>query len=61
MSLLLERFLRYVQVWTTSDSISADSGAHPSTQNQFDLARLSYSLPRLAHMNKDFSRQRLIL
>lgn len=40
MSLLLERFLRYVQVWTTSDSVSADSGAQPSTQNQFDLARL---------------------
>ena len=25
---------------------------------QVDLARYSYSLPRLAHMNKDFSRQR---
>lgn len=25
---------------------------------QVELARLSYSLPRLAHMNKDFSRQR---
>lgn len=39
-SSLMERFLRYVQVWTTSDSASADSGAQPSTQNQFDLARI---------------------
>ncbi len=39
-SSLLERFLRFVQVWTTSDSISADSGNQPSTQRQFDLAHL---------------------
>ncbi|MCR4821674.1 MAG: peptidase T [Treponema sp.] len=37
---LLERFLRYVKIWTTSDSASADSGNQPSTQRQFDLARL---------------------
>ncbi|MBR1402986.1 MAG: peptidase T [Treponema sp.] len=37
---LLERFLRYVQMWTTSDSASADSGIQPSTKRQFDLARL---------------------
>lgn len=37
---LLERFLRYVQTWTTSDSNSADAGNQPSTQNQFDLAHL---------------------
>lgn len=39
-SSLLERFLRYVQVWTTSDSASADSGVQPSTERQFDLARI---------------------
>lgn len=39
-SSLLERFLRFVQVWTTSDSISADSGNQPSTRRQFDLAHL---------------------
>lgn len=37
---LLERFLRYVQIWTTSDSASADSGVQPSTLRQFDLAHL---------------------
>lgn len=37
---LLERFLRYVQIWTTSDSSRADSGFQPSTERQFDLARL---------------------
>ena len=39
-SSLLNRFLRYVQVWTTSDSNSADSGNQPSTLNQFDLAHI---------------------
>ena len=37
---LLERFLRYVQIWTTSDSSRADSGFQPSTERQCDLARL---------------------
>ncbi|MBR1537507.1 MAG: peptidase T [Treponema sp.] len=37
---LLERFLRYVKVWTTSDSASADSGDQPSTPRQFDLAKI---------------------
>ena len=37
---LLERFLRYVKVWTTSDSDSADKGIQPSTLCQFDLARI---------------------
>ena len=37
---LMERFLRYVQVWTTSDSNSADNGNQPSTKNQFDLAHI---------------------
>lgn len=39
-SSLSERFLRYVQIWTTSDSVSADSGVQPSTVRQFDLAHL---------------------
>ena len=37
---LLERFLRYVKVWTESDGAAADKGAFPSTQRQFDLARM---------------------
>ncbi len=37
---LLERFLRYVQIWTTSDSSRADQGIQPSTDRQFNLARL---------------------
>lgn len=34
---LLERFLRYVRIWTTSDRTNA---ATPSTEGQWDLARL---------------------
>ena len=34
---LLERFERYVKVWTTSDE---DCEQTPSTQRQFDLARM---------------------
>ena len=30
-----ERLLKYVKVWTTSDP---ESGTHPSTMRQFDLA-----------------------
>ena len=37
---LLERFLRYVKVWTESDGAAADKGIFPSTQRQFDLARI---------------------
>ena len=37
---LLERFLRYVKVWTESDGEEADKGIFPSTQRQFDLARI---------------------
>ena len=39
-SSLLERFLRYVKIWTTSDSALADAGNQPSTPRQFDLAHL---------------------
>ena len=37
---LLERFLRYVKVWTESDGVAADKGVFPSTERQFDLARM---------------------
>ena len=37
---LLERFLRYVKTWTESDSAAADRGIFPSTQRQFDLAKI---------------------
>ena len=37
---LLERFLRYVRQWTTSDSGAADSGIQPSTERQWDFARM---------------------
>ncbi|HAO29780.1 MAG TPA: peptidase T [Treponema sp.] len=37
---LLERFLRYVKVYTTSNSDSADAGNLPSTPQQKDLAKL---------------------
>ena len=39
-SALLEKFLRYVKVWTTSDSASADNENQPSTERQFDLAKI---------------------
>ncbi len=49
---LLERFIRYVKVWTTSDSNSADNGIQPSTERQFDLARILRSeLMKLSFKN----------
>ncbi|MHA1473260.1 MAG: hypothetical protein ACTSQW_09205 [Promethearchaeota archaeon] len=33
----LDRFLRYVQLWTTSDE---HSQSNPSTQNQLDLGKI---------------------
>lgn len=38
--ILLENFLSYVKIWTTSDSQKADEGIQPSTEIQLDLARL---------------------
>ncbi len=32
--------MRYVKVWTESDSAAADKGVFPSTSRQFDLARI---------------------
>lgn len=37
---LLERFTRYVKIWTTSDSARADLRIQPSTDRQFDLANV---------------------
>ena len=37
---LLARFLRYVQIWTTSDTERADKGIQPSTERQRDFARI---------------------
>ena len=36
---LLERFLRYVQTWITSDADKADEGIIPSTERQRDFAQ----------------------
>ncbi len=37
---LLERFVKYVQIWSESDSQAADKGVFPSTPQQFDFARI---------------------
>ena len=39
-SALLERFLRYVQIYSESSSEKADSGVMPSTEQQKDLAKV---------------------
>ena len=35
---LLDRFIKYVKIWTESDSAKADEGIIPSTERQRDLA-----------------------
>ena len=37
---ILERFLRYAQIWTTSDGGRADQGFQPSTDRQWDFAKI---------------------
>ena len=37
---LMERFVRYVKIWTESDEESAEMGVFPSTARQFDLAKV---------------------
>ena len=37
---LLDNFLNYAGVWTTSDCARADSGIQPSTDRQFELANI---------------------
>jgi len=40
MNKLLDRFIRYVKVWSESDEKAADSGIIPSTEQQWDLAKI---------------------
>lgn len=37
---LLERFLRYVKIWSESDGKAADNGKFPSTEQQWDFAKI---------------------
>lgn len=37
---LLERFIKYVKIWSESDGEAADKGIFPSTQRQFDFGRI---------------------
>lgn len=37
---LQERFIKYVKIWTESDGEAADKGIFPSTQRQWDFAKL---------------------
>ncbi len=39
MNKLLDRFIRYVKIWSESDEKSADAGIMPSTEQQWDLAK----------------------
>ena len=36
---LLDRFCRYVKIWSESDGKAADDGVFPSTERQWDLAK----------------------
>lgn len=37
---LMDNFLRYVQIWSESDSVKADEGVFPSTERQRDFAKI---------------------
>ena len=37
---LLDRFCRYVKIWSESDGKAADKGVFPSTERQWDLAKV---------------------
>ena len=37
---LMDRFVRYVQVWSESDGKAADDGKMPSTEQQWDFAKM---------------------
>lgn len=37
---LLDRFCRYVKIWSESDGKAADAGVFPSTERQWDIARV---------------------
>lgn len=40
MNKLLDRFVRYVKIWSESDGKSADAGNLPSTEQQWDFAKI---------------------
>ena len=40
MNRLLERFCRYVKIWSESDEKAADAGTFPSTERQWDFAKV---------------------
>ena len=40
MNKLLDRFIRYVKVWSESSEKNADAGIMPSTEQQWDLAKI---------------------
>ncbi len=40
MDKLLERFCRYVKIWSESDGKAADQGIFPSTERQWDFAKV---------------------
>ena len=37
---LLDRFCRYVKIWSESDGKAADAGTFPSTERQWDIAKV---------------------
>ena len=37
---LLERFVKYVKIWSESNGNAADQGVFPSTERQWDMAEL---------------------
>ncbi len=40
MNKLLDRFCRYVKIWSESDGKAADAGVFPSTERQWDIAKV---------------------
>ena len=40
MNRLLDRFTRYVKIWSESDGKAADNGVFPSTDRQWDIAKV---------------------
>ena len=37
---LLDRFVKYVKIWSESDGNAADKGVFPSTERQWDMAKV---------------------
>ena len=37
---LMDRFVRYVQIWSESDEVAADKGVFPSTPQQIEFAKI---------------------